>query len=79
MVYGSHRHTTGLDFDDEPDSAQIAERYAGSMVPLAGGRPEEAHAAGLARQAMHDQERAGQQGGETGPGPSAEESPDTAG
>ena len=65
--------------DGEPGPAQVAERYAGSMGPLVGGRSEAARAAGLARQAVPDQEQTGQRDTETEPEPSAEESPDPAG
>ena len=65
--------------DSESDRAQVVERYAGSMVPLAGGGSEPARAAGLARQAVPGQEQDSQQDGGTGPESSAEESPETAG
>lgn len=60
----------------EPE--RIAERHDRSMVPLAGVLAEPATATGLARQAVPGQEQADQQGGETGPEPHGEESPDTA-
>ena len=60
----------------EPE--RIAQRHDRSMVPLAGVLAEPATATGLARQAVPGQEQADQQGGETGPEPHGEESPDTA-
>ncbi len=60
--------------DGEPDTAQVSEPYDKSKAPLAGVRAESAHAAGLAHQAVPDQE----QDGETAPEPSAGRSPDAA-
>ncbi len=55
------------------DPAPVAKHFEQSMVPPAGGRSEPQHAAGLARQAVPDE----QPGGETVSEPSEEESPDT--
>ena len=55
------------------DPAPVARHFEQSMVPPAGGRSEPQHAAGLAHQAVPDE----QPGGETVSEPSEEESPDT--
>ncbi len=55
------------------DPAPVAKHFEQSMVPPAGGRSEPQHAAGLAHQAVPDE----QPGGETVSEPSEEESPDT--
>ena len=58
--------------EGESDPPKIAKHFDPSMVPLAGGRSEPQHSAGLARQAVPDE----QQVGETDSALSEEESPD---
>ncbi len=57
----------------ESDLPPAAKHFDPSMVPPAGGRSKPQHSAGLARQAVPDE----QPGGETVSEPSDEESPDT--
>ena len=65
-------HDSATAPEGESDPAPDAKHFDPSMVPLVGGRSESQSSAGLARQAVPDE----QQVGETDSEPSEEESPD---
>ena len=65
-------HDSATAPEGESDPPPVAKHFDPSMVPPAGGRSETQHSAGLARQAVPDE----QQVGETDSEPSEEESPD---
>ena len=65
-------HDSATAPEGESDPPPVAKHFKQSMVPPAGGRSETQHSAGLARQAVPDE----QQVGETDSEPSEEASPD---
>ena len=65
-------HDSATAPEGESDPPPVAKHFDPSMVPPAGGRSETQHSAGLARQAVPDE----QQVGETDSEPSEEASPD---